>query len=264
MEVVAFTIKEPVRILFCARTVLPKRTFSSNFSVSPPHRNSFGLYMQSEWQWKFVPMTLSLRWQWHTTEESESYFEVFNIIITHWVPIQSECDLSYTELLEWCIQLIVNISYRTTTCFLQLHHPQLIYIQVAQTSFSLNFCITVHFLWLESAFLSQHFVKVSFTTYKLYKSLRICNRSIKRNTYPNREENLSNEEAITKSRFLFWAQGCSFKTEMPPVHYVFFQHHSCEGGGIRGEHSLKFFRAVLVGLSALIYCCDCWVADHWF
>lgn len=91
-------------------------------------------------------------------EELESFTEVCNAI-TNWEAIQSGRDISYVVLSERCIQLIVNISYRTATCFPELHHSQLIYIQVAHTSFSLNFCITVHFLWLESAFLLKLFCK---------------------------------------------------------------------------------------------------------
>lgn len=160
MEVVAFTIKKPVRVPFCARTVLPKRTFQFQLALSVLSIETFlaCICKQSDNE-SYIPMTLPLRWWWHILEELESYTEGCNAIITHCEPIQSGWDISYAVLSEWCIQLIVNISYRTATCFPELHHPQLIYIQVAYTTFSLNFCITVHFLWLESAFLSEHFVK---------------------------------------------------------------------------------------------------------
>lgn len=162
-----------------AKAVLPKNfQFQLALPVLPT-RNCFGFYT--------CKLTMKVTFQrpclWDGSDivvELESYIEICNAIITHWEPIQSGWNVPTPMFSEWCIQLIVNISYWTATCFSQLHHSQLIYIQVAHTSFSLNFCITVHFLWLESAFISKYFVKVqSFTTHNLYKSPQIRDRYMK-------------------------------------------------------------------------------------
>lgn len=103
-----------------------------------------------KWQKMLSPIILPL-WQWQWTLENQKS-TLRSALTLKAIENQSKLRVH---------RLIVNITNRRATCFPRWQYFMLIYIQMACTSFSLNFCITARFLgWNQH--LSQTFVKVHF------------------------------------------------------------------------------------------------------
>lgn len=127
---------------FCGPEKLSQKELSGPTCPVNPHRTVFGLYRKVAEN--VVPNYLAFVAVTMNPGASKINTEV-------WLTLKAIENQSKLRV----HRLTVNITNRRATCFPRWQYFMLIYIQMACTSFSLNFCITARFLCLESALISD-------------------------------------------------------------------------------------------------------------